>query len=166
MSVVATRRRESSLLLRATMFVGLVAIVAAVLAVVVSLLPGTSGATVGLAAVNNSPAAGTLTVAVGRDDRATLTLSISGLTPGAEYPVHLHSGTFSQPAASVGVLGTLTAGADGSAQLSVSSVRAGATGASVDLTGSLLADGPRFVDVHAEGAADPIALAAIPASGR
>lgn len=144
---------------------GLAVLAGAILAILFYVRIPTSviAATVPFAPIDGSPASGTLSLAVSSDDRATLVLKVAGLAPGVEYPVHLHSGTPEQPGASLGVLGMLQGAADGTAQLTASSVRGGATGASVGLTGALLADGPRFVDVHAEGAPDAIAVAAIPA---
>lgn len=163
-AITYSTSRRPSRVPRLAFIIGLavVAIGAAVL-VTLAQIPTGGGSTTGVASVNGSGAQGTLNVEVAPNDAATLTLKLSGLTPGLEYPVHLHAGTSSQPGASLGVLGMLQARADGSAELLVRSIRAGATGASVDLTGSLLADGPRFIDVHAEGAPNPIAVGTIPA---
>ena len=152
MSAIAVPARRRSAL-PAAAWLGILSAAALVVAAIILWSRVQTVESVGqLTAVAGSPVRGTVSVVSDSDDRATLTLRVTGLTPGLEYPVHLHSGTPAQPGASPGVLGVL---------------RAGAVGASVELTGTLLADGPRFVDVHAEGARDAIAVALLPVrSGR
>jgi hypothetical protein len=115
-------------------------------------------------AAPRAPAAASISVTTDEADRATLSLSLSGLHPGSTYVAHLHAGTPAQPAASTGVLGSITASADGTAQVNATSVRLGGAGASVELTGELLRDGQRFVDIHTEGAAEPVSVALLPVS--
>ena len=93
---------------------------------------------------------------------AELRIELEGLRPGAEHVVHVHAGTPAQPSASTGTLGRFTADAQGRGRLHATTATIGA-GAQADLSREWLADGSRFVEVHAgDGAA--VARAAIPSA--
>jgi hypothetical protein len=118
--------------------------------------------TVQIGPVSGSGASGTATITAA-GDVATLAVQAAGLTAGASYPVTLHAGTCATPGASAGQLGTLQPDASGRAQLSATTVRAGATGAPLTLTLSLLADGDHVLAI---GSSDrgTVACGAIPAT--
>jgi hypothetical protein len=98
-------------------------------------------------------------IATDQNDRATLTLQATGLKPGDSYVVHLHAGAPDRPSASAGQLGTFTAASDGAGTLQTSTARMGGSGADVELTGALMRDAERFVDVHPADGSQAVAVA-------
>jgi hypothetical protein len=109
---------------------------------------GQSGAPIASAATPAGPG-GIPSLAIGSDD-AALSLKLSGLEPGRAYVARLYAGTPDEPSASSGVLGSIIAAADGTAELQASSVRLASSGALVDLREPLASGEPRFVNVHKE----------------
>jgi hypothetical protein len=113
-----------------------------------------------LAPVAGSTVSGTATITA-RDDAATVDLDVSNLTPGTTYRALLQAGTCEAPSASFGLLGTFQPGATGSVKLMATTARISATGATIDLTLSLLADGGHIIVISGPGT---MACGSIPAA--
>jgi hypothetical protein len=106
---------------------------------------------------------GVASLSIGTGD-SSLALALAGVEPGKTYVARLYAGTPEEPSASSGVLGSCVAAADGTAIFEATSVRLGGSGAQVELSPELLADGPRFVNVHQEPTRVVVATASLPYS--
>jgi hypothetical protein len=113
-----------------------------------------------LTPVERSGVAGTVEIAQ-RGDRTSLSLRLNGLEPGKNYVAQIHAGTPGQLSASAGRLGEMTATAQGQASLTVTTVRASATGAAVDLADMALLDGEYTIVIQLQGSGI-VAQAAVP----
>lgn len=148
--------------------VGALAAAVTLMLVHVGLALAFSPITASLASVSSSGVAGTATLS-GTDNAATMTVDLSGLSPGTTYRVLLQAGTCAAPSASAGLLGTFPADASGRGRLTSGSVRATATGATIPLTLSLLADGDHIIAVAGPSTvacgALPRAIGTLPTTG-
>lgn len=109
-------------------------------------------ASVEFAPVNRSGITGTVT-ADHDEEQATVTIELTGLEPGATYPVHLHTGRCAAGGPVAAPLGRITAGADSTGRLNAR------------VTAGQMGDQPAFVQAHdATGAA--VSCADLPGHAR
>ena len=111
-----------------------------------------------LTPVAGSGVGGTARVRPGSGDRASLTITVTGLRPGVIYLAQLYAGPPDAPSASSGRLGELVPDATGRATLTAGEARFGAGGATAPLTFDLLTDGDHSIAVVAPGVG-PVASA-------
>ena|ERR1051326_7449069 len=104
------------------------------------------------------PSGNVLATITDMDDLVTVTITASGLQPGASYELQTHAGTCEFPSASFGSLGSLTADEYGNANMTTTTARLSAAGVTVDL--DILLDGLHTLDLHGP---DVTACASVPA---
>ena len=104
------------------------------------------------------PAGNVVATITEMDDLVTVTVTASGLQPGASYEVQTHAGSCEFPSASFGALGSLLADDQGNASLTTTSARMSAAGLTVDL--DILLDGLHTLDLRGP---DVAACASVPA---